>query len=605
MKRICINCCKKVSLWALAFLFFGVINKQAIAQTPDYFYLPGTAIGNVFPLASTTNKAQYLFYPTDFNLAVPAGNISRIYFRSSSNVASTTFTNFTVKMATTNLTQFASGPWFSPLTTVYQNTTTTFTTIVPSTWHSLDLQTPFFWDGVSNLIVEISQEGYTTGVTLLHGDVTNRRLYGTVAATTGSVQARLMHLGIDMGGVIGCTGAPSAGVATASSTSINCGDSISLYLNGADTGTDIVYQWQMLSGSNWVNFGTNDTIINSSALTVNTQFRCEVTCTTAAGGTSYSNVVSITVNPNTTFAISPANPVICQGDFVQLNVTTAGNNFEWEPPTGLDTIYGCTVTASPTLTHSYTITGVDSQGCIGSGTVIVTVVPLPTVVFSPENIDEICAADTIQLILKGGHTFNWTPAQSVTQLNDTTFNLYPATTTNYNIQVIGTNNCENDVSKTIKVNPLPTPVISREGRLLSAPTGYTAYMWYKDGLPIIPIAWQNLYNMKSPGMYFVEVTDSNGCVGVSNTIDATETNINEIFQNSVSIYPNPTTGIINIECNEAVAIKITSLDGRILKTASNTNTVDVSELSNGLYFITVKSIRGNGSFTQKITKSGN
>lgn len=70
----------------------------------------------------------------------------------------------------------------------------------------------------------------------------------------------------------------------------------------------------------------------------------------------------------------------------------------------------------------------------------------------------------------------------------------------------------------------------------------------------------------------------------------------EFNQELVSIYPNPVSDILNIEANnvELTSIKVFSLQGQLVKEFKNLDkrNLDLSELKKGLYFIALKSDRG-------------
>ena len=69
-------------------------------------------------------------------------------------------------------------------------------------------------------------------------------------------------------------------------------------------------------------------------------------------------------------------------------------------------------------------------------------------------------------------------------------------------------------------------------------------------------------------------------------------NINEISDNSILIYPNPTSDFFHIDCRDvpwcvSTPITIYSLDGKLIKTVEDTNIVDVRDLNEGLYLINI------------------
>jgi hypothetical protein len=97
---------------------------------------------------------------------------------------------------------------------------------------------------------------------------------------------------------------------------------------------------------------------------------------------------------------------------------------------------------------------------------------------------------------------------------------------------------------------------------------------------------------------------SNSLHGLPNFITSyflpTGINTNNQQQNQLTIYPNPTTDKITISfaatTNETVAIKIYSITGEVVyeklfqsfKTLEKLNAIDVSKLSNGIYFLSVQ-----------------
>lgn len=63
---------------------------------------------------------------------------------------------------------------------------------------------------------------------------------------------------------------------------------------------------------------------------------------------------------------------------------------------------------------------------------------------------------------------------------------------------------------------------------------------------------------------------------------------NSFLKNQFTIYPNPTTNVLHISGNDEVEyLDIFDLSGRKLMTTKGVNTVDVSQLSAGIYFINV------------------
>jgi polyisoprenoid-binding protein YceI len=67
--------------------------------------------------------------------------------------------------------------------------------------------------------------------------------------------------------------------------------------------------------------------------------------------------------------------------------------------------------------------------------------------------------------------------------------------------------------------------------------------------------------------------------------------------NAVRLYPNPTTGILNIQLNQAsvevLGVAVFDVQGKQVMNVSASNNVDLSKLVDGVYFVQIKSNVGN------------
>jgi hypothetical protein len=74
----------------------------------------------------------------------------------------------------------------------------------------------------------------------------------------------------------------------------------------------------------------------------------------------------------------------------------------------------------------------------------------------------------------------------------------------------------------------------------------------------------------------------------------------ELSKNEVTVYPNPANDILNITANGEVSnVVISTLDGKVMKT-SNESSVDVSNLTSGMYIyqVTVNGKVSTGNFVK-------
>jgi hypothetical protein len=105
-------------------------------------------------------SAKYHMIYTASELAaigLSAGDISSIAYKVTSLGDVATNANYTVKIGTTSLSTFANTTFTAPtFTTCYGPSTYTHTS---SGWQTINFSTPYTWDGISNIIIEVSHDG--------------------------------------------------------------------------------------------------------------------------------------------------------------------------------------------------------------------------------------------------------------------------------------------------------------------------------------------------------------------------------------------------------------------------------------------------------------
>ncbi len=312
-----------------------------------------------------------------------------------------------------------------------------------------------------------------------------------------------------------CSGVPNSGTVQSSAASVVCGGTVNLSLSGHTNSTNITYQWQRNTGTGWTNFGTSIDAITSPAITQNTQFRCQVTCTSIGGGTATTNPISIFVTP---ISINIGNDTtICPGITQTLDATNvAGSAYLWTP--GNLT----TPTRNINSAGSYRVRVTQPNGCIGRDTIIVTDGLQPTNFLDPSY--NLCADSTITL--DAGNAvdcdFLWTPTSATTQT--ITIN----NGGNYSVLITSVDNCELVSATNVVYRPRPvlmlppvSTICSVDSVLIDAttPLGHT-YSWSTGATT------PSIY-AKDSIIYYVTVTSEFGCPSWDNT--------------KVEYFPNPTT----------------------------------------------------------------
>lgn len=177
----------------------------------------------------------------------------------------------------------------------------------------------------------------------------------------------------------------SGGTISPSSVSTCAGQSVTMTSTGATSGGGITYQWMVgsTSGGPYVNvsggFGANTTSYTTAALTAGTYYYVLQTTCSSGPVTGLSNEVTVVVNANPTVGVTPASSTYCTGGPGIALSATGAIAYAWTPSAGLSATTGANVTATPTVSTMYTVTGVNAAGCFGQANASVTVAASPTV----------------------------------------------------------------------------------------------------------------------------------------------------------------------------------------------------------------------------------
>lgn len=138
-----------------------------------------------------------------------------------------------------------------------------------------------------------------------------------------------------------------------------------------------------------------------------------------------------------------------------------------------------------------------------------------------------------------------------------------------------------------------SPVVTYVGGELWSTQGLT-YTWFLDGVQILGTTTQSFVPMQL-GTYHVEITTANGCTLSSNDFILDNVNIEDLEQEEVSVYPNPTDGLISISSNFEFIIGseisiVNSLGQSIYSDIIDESdklpyTIDMTNSPSGMYFL--------------------
>lgn len=378
---------------------------------------------------NTSIRTQMLFTQAELNAAglIGPSNINTIGWFVSNKLSTGPYQNFTISIAHTPTTAFA--------TTTYVTTgfTTVFTGNVTTAlgWNMHNLTTPFAWDGVSSIIVNVcftntAVVGFDQCFTSNTGAnrVINANLLSCTAAT-GVLSLERPNTRF-MGGAVNYSWSPSAGlsstiipnpIVTASATngaySYTCtvtdpatgctnsatynftvsstpqtatisiatpgannfcpaGGSVTLQMSGTTTAN---LQWQSspAGAGSWTNIGgATSTSYTTPLITSSTDYRLQLSC----GSTSNSNVITITVGTPSILSTTPGSR--CGPGTVNLQATSNGFVNWYTAPTGGTLVGSGNNFTTPSIT---TTTTYYAEAWSTGGTS--TTLPLPTTYCTP------------------------------------------------------------------------------------------------------------------------------------------------------------------------------------------------------------------------------
>lgn len=213
--------------------------------------------------------------------------------------------------------------------------------------------------------------------------------------------------------------------------------------------------------------------------------------------TTSSSVLSVCTGNSTTFSASGANGI-------------GAYTYNWMP----GNLTTPSITVSPTANTVYTVTVTDAANCTSTASVTVNVNTLPIVTLS-SNGNTLCPGGSQTLTGSSGGTSQW--YHNGVLIPAATSPSYTATLPGvYNMMKTNLNTCFDSAAVGITLFSVPAPTVSLGNDTalcqstnpftLSAQTTATTYLWSTGST-------QNSIPVSSSGVYSVDVTDSNGCVG--------------------------------------------------------------------------------------------
>jgi len=311
--------------------------------------------------------------------------------------------------------------------------------------------------------------------------------------------------------------------------------------------------------------------------------------------------------------IAASKTTICSGDSSMLTASGA-NTYSWTT-VGATT---STVTVKPTAATVYTVTGTIS-GCVNTQTVNIAVNPTPTLTITDPygtslTTGTVCTGGTEYLTASGAVTYTWSPAGTLSTTSGSSTFATPTVTTTYSLTG-KTGTCTKVTPFTITVLATPSPVlvapsvsVCSGGTVTLNASGLSTYSW-TPSTSLSAATGSSV--MASPGVttvYVVTGLDGSGTCKTSSPLTVTVNvcaGIATISNNSdISVYPNPSTGLVTISIpsvNAATTLYVTDMIGKEVFQSSVKDanvSLDLTNLQKGLYMLTISN--GQSKHVQKL-----
>lgn len=280
---------------------------------------------------------------------------------------------------------------------------------------------------------------------------------------------------------------------------------------------------------------------------------------------------------------------ICNGSNTILEAS-GGSSYEWS--NGETTKQ---ITVSPESTKTYTVTV--SDGSISDiDDVIVTVNNVTANAGSDKIIEE---SESIKLTASGGSNFKWSTGATTKSII-----VSPSSTKNYTV-IVNENGCEDTAKVKVTVNAKitnPSPAVAFAGDDISICLGESVVLNGSGGDSYI---WSTgdtnvSINVNPKRTTTYKLTASRGGKSDVDTVTISVENCNisslpeKNFTNDITVYPNPSKGLIKISVNELnndLNLELISLNGSLVykdvmpKESNGYYETNLSNLNKGVYFV--------------------
>ena len=294
---------------------------------------------------------------------------------------------------------------------------------------------------------------------------------------------------------------------------------------------------------------------------------------------------------NSTSTFTGTNAAGCDS-VVTLNLTINYSNTGVETVAACDsyTWHGTTYTAS---NSTATFTGTNAAGCDSVVTLNLTI-NTPVHTATSETACETYTwdeGDGVSHTATGTYTYSHPDNNGCTQVDTLHLTVnYPVHTVitetacdsytwhdteytasgDYTYTTTGSNGCDSTTTLTLVVN--------------HSVTTYDTLVLSESDLPLD----YSGTTITEGGNYDIAETTVAGCDStVRLHVEVNTTGIGDMVYEEVTLYPNPTTGVVTISADNVAKVEVMDMVGRRMAVFTGTNTIDISHLAEGSYIVRV------------------
>lgn len=141
------------------------------------------------------------------------------------------------------------------------------------------------------------------------------------------------------------------------------------------------------------------------------------------------------------------------------------------------------------------------------------------------------------------------------------------------------------------------------GIVIKGGSGSYSFRWYTEDEN--ELGSDETLTITSPGIYLVDISDTCDCLQTIR-FNVSPASVNDIDQDNITVYPNPTQGLIHIKGSETIQVTGVDMAGRLVLLIDREGEIieeaDLSSLPSGIYFITLTDVYGKKNTFRIIKK---